>query len=88
MNVSRWLTLGEDNLLRFQKCDVLPEVQISSKKVSILLVPISFQGNFSISKFSYTANMFRIPEPPFHVPQPTAIYFSTRDNYPTENTLN
>jgi len=78
--------LIKNTIIKVHK-DNLLNTSFFKKNVSILLLPISFQGNFSISKFSYTANMFRIPELPFYVPKPTVIYFSTRDHYPAESTL-
>lgn len=44
--------------------------------------------NISISKFSYAANMFIIPELPFYVPKPIATCFSIRDHCPAGSTLN
>ena len=70
--------LIKNTIIKVHK-DNLLNTTFFKKNVSILLLPISFQGNFSISKFSYTANMFRIPELPFYVPKPTVIYFSARD---------
>lgn len=78
--------LIKNTIIKVHK-DNLLNTTFFKKNVSILLLPISSQGNFSISKFSYTANMFRIPELPFYVPKPTVIYFSARDHSPAESTL-